>query len=270
MENQLPRCLWCRYALGADGPGLISSPYKFGVRQGCFRFVGTIGGVNADDFERPSRVVIAEDDETVAQVLSRTLRIERYDVRVAEDGPTVFERVESFSPDVVVMDSAFPDGVDVVQSLRADFEALPVLVLADEVPAEDPEYDLLVKPVKRLEFLDRLQAMLARHPLRGAESLTVGDLRLNPDTHEVRRADRTVDLTQREFELLEYLMRHEGETISNQRLLDDVWSYDPATLTNTIQVFVSNLRKKLESGGEPRLLHTKRGEGYILCVGEPV
>ena len=96
--------------------------------------------------------------------------------------------------------------------------------------------------------------------------LRVGDLTLNPDTHEVFRGDRAIELTQREFELLEYLMRNERLVISRQRLLDEVWGYDPFSITNTIEVFVSNLRRKLEAGGEPRLLHTVRGAGYVLRV----
>ena len=109
----------------------------------------------------------------------------------------------------------------------------------------------------------------ARWPVRwrvaaGTAALTVADLRLNPDTREVHRGDRPIDLTNREFELLEYLMRNERLVISRERLLEEVWGYDPMALTNTIDVFISNLRRKLESGGEPRVLHTKRGAGYVM------
>ena len=97
-----------------------------------------------------------------------------------------------------------------------------------------------------------------------AFALVVGDLSLNPDTHEVKRGERDVELTQREFELLEYLMRNERIVVPRQRLLEEVWGYDPFATTNTIEVFVSNLRRKLEAGGEPRLLHTIRGAGYVL------
>ena len=114
------------------------------------------------------------------------------------------------------------------------------------------------------EAADRLRALLRRRPPRGSASLVVGDLSLNPDTHEVVRGGRTVELTQREFELLEYLMRNERIVVPRQRLLEEVWGYDPFATTNTIEVFVSNLRRKLEAGGEQRLLHTIRGAGYVL------
>jgi two-component system response regulator MprA len=105
---------------------------------------------------------------------------------------------------------------------------------------------------------------MRRRPPRGTASLTVGNLRLNPDTREVHRADRQIELTNREFELLEYLMRNERLVISRERLLEEVWGYDPMALTNTIDVFISNLRRKLEAGDEPRILHTKRGAGYVV------
>jgi DNA-binding response OmpR family regulator len=126
--------------------------------------------------------------------------------------------------------------------------------------------DYLVKPFERQELLARMRALLRRRPPRGMAPLRVGDLTLNPDTHEVHRGDRRMELTQREFELLEYLMRNERLVISRQKLLDEVWGYDPFSITNTIEVFVSNLRRKLEAGGEPRLLHTVRGAGYVLRV----
>jgi two-component system response regulator MprA len=126
--------------------------------------------------------------------------------------------------------------------------------------------DYLVKPFEREELLARLRALLRRRPPRGSASLMVGDLRLNPDAHEVFRGDRRIDLTAREFELLEYLMRNERLVISRERLLDDVWGYAPLAETNTVDVFISNVRRKLEAGGEPRILHTVRGAGYVIRV----
>src|SRR4051794_41008985 len=160
--------------------------------------------------------------------------------------------------------------MDVARRLRAA-DDVPILMLTARDALESRVEgldagadDYLVKPFERQELLARLRALLRRRPPRGSASLVVADLSLNPDTHEVRRGDRVVELTQREFELLVYLMRNERIVVPRQRLLEDVWGYDPFATTNTIEVFVSNLRRKLEGGGEARLLHTARGAGYVL------
>ena len=124
--------------------------------------------------------------------------------------------------------------------------------------------DYLVKPFERTELLARLRALLRRRPPRGSASLVVGDLQLNPDSREVTRGERQIELTSREFELLEHLMRNERLVVSRDKLLEEVWEYAPFSETNTVDVFISNLRRKLEAGGEPRLLHTIRGSGYVL------
>ena len=225
------------------------------------------------DSVRPPRVLIVEDDEEITQVLTRSLRLEGYDVGAAGDGNAALEQARSFSPDLVILDLGLPglDGIDVARRLREASDDMPILILTARDALESRVQgldtgadDYLVKPFERQELLARMRALLRRRPPRGSASLRVGDLLLNPDTHEVTRAERAVELTQREFELLEYLMRNERLVISRQRLLDEVWGYDPFSTTNTIEVFVSNLRRKLESGGEPRLLHTIRGAGYVL------
>ena len=124
--------------------------------------------------------------------------------------------------------------------------------------------DYLVKPFERAELLARLRALLRRRQPRGSAFLVAGDLRLNRDTREVFRGEREIELTGREFELLEHLMRNERLVVSREKLLDEVGDYHPYAETNTIDVFVSNLRRKLEAGGEPRVLHTVRGSGYVL------
>ena len=224
------------------------------------------------DVSRPPRVLVVEDDDEIAQTLQRSLRLEGYEVRIASDGVSALDDAHAFVPDLVVLDLGLPrlDGIDVAKTLRAN-DDVPILMLtardALEARVEGLDAgadDYLVKPFERQELLARLRALLRRRPPRGAASLVVADLRLNPDTHEVERGDRSIELTQREFELLEYLMRNERIVISRQRLLDEVWGYDPFSTTNTIEVFVSNLRRKLEAGGEPRLLHTIRGAGYVL------
>jgi two-component system, OmpR family, response regulator MprA len=221
---------------------------------------------------RDPRVLVVEDDEEIAQVLQRSLRLEGYEVRVAGDGETALDQSAAFNPDLVILDLGLPklDGMEVARRLRSA-DDVPILMLtardALEARVEGLDAgadDYLVKPFERQELLARLRALLRRRPPRGSASVVVGDLALNPDTHEVSRGGREIDLTQREFELLEYLMRNERIVVPRQRLLEEVWGYDPFATTNTIEVFVSNLRRKLESGGEARLLHTIRGAGYVL------
>jgi two-component system response regulator MprA len=218
------------------------------------------------------RVLIVEDDADIADVLRRSLRNEGYEVRTSADGNEALDVAAGFVPDLVVLDLGLPglDGIEVCRRLRSDGD-VPILMLtaraetSDRVTGLDSGADdYLVKPFERKELLARIRALLRRRPPRGAASLQVGNLKLNPDTREVLRGEREVELTNREFELLEFLMRNERLVVSRERLLDEVWGYDPTAATNTIDVFISNLRRKIEPDGEPRLLHTKRGAGYVL------
>jgi two-component system response regulator MprA len=219
-----------------------------------------------------ARVLVVEDDPDIGDVVRRSLRREGYDVRLAADGSEALDEAAVFEPDAVVLDLGLPkvDGIEVSRRLRADGD-VPILMLTarDSVDSrvqglDSGADDYLVKPFDLQELLARLRALLRRRPPRGSASLLVGDLRLNPATHEAARGDRVLELTAREFELLEFMMRNERLVVSRDKLLEEVWGYAPFSETNTVDVFVSNLRRKLEAEGEPRVLHTVRGAGYVM------
>jgi two-component system, OmpR family, response regulator MprA len=228
--------------------------------------------MSVSDGTPSARVLVVEDDEAIADVLRRSLRAEGHEVQSAGDGVEALALAERFVPDLVILDLGLPrlDGTEVLTRLRAEGD-VPILILTARTETEDRVEgldagadDYLPKPFEREELLARTRALLRRRPPRGSASIAVGDLLLNPDSREVKRGDREIELTNREFELLQYLAENQKLVVSRERLLEDVWGYDPFEQTNTIDVFISNLRRKLEEGGEPRMLHTKRGAGYVL------
>ncbi len=219
-----------------------------------------------------ARVLVVEDDKEIADVLRRSLRLEGYEVGLAADGAVALEQAIEFEPDAIVLDLGLPrvDGIDVCRRIRRDLD-VPILMLTARDGVEDRVEgldsgadDYLVKPFERQELLARLRALLRRRPPRGTGFLICGDVKLNAATHEAFRGERTLDLTAREFELLEFLLDNERLVVSRDRLLEEVWGYDPLSETNTVDVFISTLRRKLEAEGEPRVLHTVRGAGYVM------
>src|SRR5690606_13174217 len=192
------------------------------------------GFMRADGDQNEGRVLIVEDDEDIVDVLRRTLRAEGYDVRTGLDGTSALEIASEFIPDLVVLDLGLPDmdGLEVCSRLREQGD-VPILMLTARAGTDDRVTgldsgadDYLVKPFERSELLARIRALLRRHPPRGSALLTAGDLRLNPDSQEAMRGEREIELTKREFELLEYLMRNQRLVISRERLLEEVWGYD--------------------------------------------
>lgn len=205
--------------------------------------------------------------------LSRALTLEGFEVVAVGDGESALESVSARSPDIVVLDLGLPgiDGVEVIRAMRGDGNDTPVCVLSarDEIAdrvlgLEVGADDYLVKPFALVELVARLNALLRRRPHVDALVITVDDLRVDVARRRVQRGDRTIECTRREFELLEMLARNAGIVLSRDRLLEMVWGYDFEVNTNVVDVFVGYLRKKLEIGQAPRLIHTVRGVGFVM------
>ena len=220
------------------------------------------------------RVLVVDDDPAVSGALNRALRLEGYDVSLAGDGPVALEQIAVRPPDAVVLDVGLPtlDGLEVCRRLRAAGDDTPVLMLTardavnDRVQGLDAGADdYLVKPFALAELLARLRALLRRRPEDTAdEVLTFADLQLDPVTREAKRGDRPFPLTRIEYELLELLLRHPRQVLTRELILDRVWGYTFDSGTNSLAVYIGYLRRKTELEGEPRLIHTARGVGYVL------
>jgi two-component system response regulator MprA len=219
------------------------------------------------------RVLVVDDDPAVSGALNRALRLDGYEVSLAADGPEALEEIAIRPPDAVILDIGLPviDGLDVCRRLRAAGDDTPVLMLTardainDRVQGLDAGADdYLVKPFALAELLARLRALLRRRPEDAGEVLRFSDLTLDPTTREAHRGDRQFTLTRIEFDLLELLLRHPRQVMTRELILDRVWGYTFDSGTNSLAVYVGYLRRKTEANGEPRLIHTARGVGYVL------
>ncbi len=226
------------------------------------------------DEHDPARVLVAEDDRGVRESLVRGLRFEGYDVQAVADGAQALEAVEAASPDVVVLDVMMPnvDGLSACRRLRSTHPGLPILLLtarheiSDRVAGLDAGADdYLVKPYAMAELSARLRALLRRTSVSGSDGvLTVGDVRLDPAARLAWRGDRGLDLTKTEFDLLELLLFNAGVVLERDSIYQQIWGFDFETTSRSLDVYVGYLRQKTEAEGEPRVVHTVRGVGYVV------
>jgi two-component system, OmpR family, response regulator MprA len=226
------------------------------------------------------RVLVVDDEPGVRTALERALRLEAYDVELAADGREALDRLAGGTPpDAVVLDVAMPhvDGLEVCRRLREAGDRTPVLMLTardavdDRVAGLDAGADdYLVKPFALKELKARLRALLRRTGTGtgdGGDTLRFAGLELDPVAYEVRRGGRTIELSRTEFHLLALFMEHPRQVLTRSQIFERVWGYDFGAGSNALGVYVGYLRRKTEAGGEPRLLHTVRGVGYVLREG---
>jgi two-component system response regulator MprA len=236
--------------------------------------------VNATPPEAPSDILVVEDDKSISTVLRRGLTFEGYRVEVAETGTQALDHARNAMPDIVILDIMIPgvDGLEVCRRIRAAGEDVPILMLtardevADRVAGLDAGADdYLVKPFAFEELLARVRALLRRRARQEeererapADVLRFADLTLDPATRYAWRGERRIELTTREFDLLLLFLRHPNQVLPRDTIMERVWGYDFPGESNVLEVYISNLRRRLEADGESRLLQTVRGAGYVL------
>jgi two-component system response regulator MprA len=219
-------------------------------------------------------VLVVDDDPKLQRMLQRTLAYEGFQVRSAANGYEALSELQAHRPDVMVLDWLMPglDGLGVVERMRAAGDKTLVLMLTarDAVEnrvegLESGADDYLVKPFAPSELLARVHALLRRPAVEAKnQTLAYADLTLDPLTRETRRGERCFELTSKEYDLLYFLARHPRQVLTRDQILQEVWGYDFGGDDNILEVYIGYLRKKTEAGGEPRLIQTVRGVGYVL------
>jgi len=221
------------------------------------------------------KILVVDDEQPLRDALARALRSERYDVEAVPNGELALERLKTAGNeiDAIVLDVLMPgiDGLEVCRRLRALGDKTPVLMLTARVEVEDRVAgldagadDYVTKPFDLEELLARLRALLRRAGSPSDQVLRFADLVLDPVAHEVRRGERQIEVTRTEFLLLELFLLNPRQVLSRSIIFERVWGYDFGPSSNSLEVYIGYLRRKTESGGEPRLIHTVRGVGYIL------
>ncbi len=222
-----------------------------------------------------AQILVVDDEPAVRRALERALRLDKYEVELAEDGEQALDRLAERPVDAVVLDVMMPgvDGLEVCRRMRAAGDRTPVLMLTARDAIDDRVLgldvgadDYLVKPFALRELQARLRALLRRTGDDGdaGETLRFSDLVLDPVAHQVHRGDRLVELSKTEFLLLELFMKHPRQVLTRSTIFENVWGYDFGPTSNALGVYIGYLRRKTEGDGEPRLLHTVRGIGYVL------
>ncbi len=222
------------------------------------------------------KVLVVEDEKKVASFIKRGLEEEGYTVELARDGEEGLKMINDGSYNLILMDLMLPkmDGLQVIKEMRAHNVRTPVLCLTAKDKVDDivsgldsGSDDYLTKPFAFIELLARVRALIRRGSSERGAELTFADLRIDPVTHKVWRGETEIDLTSKEYALLEYMMQHPNETLTRSMIAEHVWDYTFDSFTNIIDVYVNYLRKKIDRDFEKKLIHTVRGIGYVLKEG---
>ena len=223
------------------------------------------------------RILVVEDEKKLAELIARALRAERYAVDTAHDGHTAWEMIEAYDYDLIVLDLMLPglDGTEILRRTRRRNDQVPILILTARDATEEKVRhfeagadDYLTKPFAFAELLVRVKALMRRGPVSRSSVLRVADLEVDRLTQQVRRSGQKIDLTGKEYALLEYLASNPGRVFSRTMIIEHVWDQSFEGLTNIVDVYVRHLREKVDDPFPTKLIRTVRGAGYYLGEGE--